>query len=56
MFYCIVIWKDAVESLQYANMYIQDSINARHFINTYTGLIIEILLAQQPTKVGIYEL
>ena len=51
----LVVWKNAVESLSSANLYIATVEQARIFAETYMKHIIGILVEQQPSKIGQHE-
>ena len=50
-----VVWKNAVDSLEYGLQYLHTSTEARTFIERYMKSIISILLEQIPIKIGIIE-
>ena len=50
-----VVWQSAVDSLEYSFKHISSSADARHFVETYVGPIIGILVDQQPQQIGKLE-
>jgi Ubiquitin carboxyl-terminal hydrolase len=52
---CAVVWKNAVESLKSANMYLATAEAARRFVEGYMQQVIGILVEQQPSKIGQHE-
>ena len=54
-FIITVVWQNAVNSLEYGLQYLQDSNEARRFIEKYMKPVISILLEQHPQKTGMVE-
>lgn len=51
----LVVWKNAVDSLDGVNRYLKAEKAARTFVETYLKHIIGILVEQQPSKIGQHE-